>query len=48
MSRKDFIVIAAALKAASASLSICETMANHLATTNRAFDRARFLSACGH
>lgn len=60
MTRKDYILIAAALKAARSSYSLPNVAIYHngidnaahrvcdaLAKDNAAFDRARFLVACG-
>ncbi len=58
MTRKDFELIAAALKGATplardGEKAMCQwqfivfKMADALATTNPAFQRARFLAACG-
>lgn len=48
MSRKDFIAIAAILKGNGASQALCQDMASFLKNQNPAFDRSRFLSACGY
>ena len=56
MTKKDFILIAAALKATQPSYAAraqvahditINAIADALATTNPLFDRARFLAACG-
>lgn len=48
MSRKHFILLAAALKENGASLALCNEIANVCKSTNSNFDRTRFLTACGH
>lgn len=59
MTRKDFELIADAMKLASGSITVAPydaqtalelastILADRLATTNPNFDRARFLKACG-
>lgn len=58
MSRKDYILIAAALKqaldeglieynASRETMSVAHIMADKLRHTNPRFDRERFLKACG-
>lgn len=62
MTRKDYILIAEALRRAAPNLDVvrpatanmhmqhehdCQMVANALAADNAAFDRARFLKACG-
>ncbi len=54
MTRKDYVLIAAAIKAASAAPGYPErnafvafSLADALATDNPRFDRVRFLKACG-
>jgi len=52
MTRKDFELIAAAVKSVWLShepsrTTIANSLASALATTNPAFNRARFLTACG-
>ena len=53
MTRKDYVAIAAALKAVREQATIpswqscCECIAATMAADNPRFDRARFLKACG-
>lgn len=56
MTRKDYILLAAALKSAQPPgmqgeavqhMVDCKRIADALATTNPRFDRLRFLKACG-
>lgn len=59
MTRKDFELIAGALRLANGSITVAPydaptalelvsvILADALATTNGAFDRVRFLAACG-
>lgn len=56
MTRKDFILIAAALKGIHGDSEyigeiqfdiVCDALANALATSNPRFNRATFLAACG-
>lgn len=48
MTRKHFEAIAKALKERKADLYICEAIAHECGVFNPAFDRAKFLKACGH
>lgn len=50
MTRKDFIALAAAIKAVQdidARRTVVENMLPYLRSSNVAFDLVRFLSACG-
>lgn len=47
MTRKHFVAIAIALKDASTVTEAAKNIATALAQTNPAFDRAKFLEACG-
>lgn len=47
MTRKDYILIAAALKAAQTIPQAARNLADQLAQDNLRFDRTRFLEACG-
>jgi hypothetical protein len=48
MTRKHFIAMAAALKAADANYDICREMAGFCSSQNGNFDFGRFMDACGH
>lgn len=48
MSKKHFESIALILKSNGASQALCQTMASFCASQNPAFDRPRFLAACGY
>lgn len=48
MSRKHFIAIAHVLKDQKASLYLCNRLADEFLEANSLFNRARFLTACGH
>lgn len=48
ISRKDFIVIAAALKNNGASQELCYALARELCYLNPNFDTQRFMVACGY
>jgi polysaccharide pyruvyl transferase WcaK-like protein len=52
MTRKDYVLIAAALKAACPTVNVTyracvDSIANALGLENARFDRERFLKACG-
>lgn len=47
MTRKHFAIIAQALKESHASADVAKAVATALAQTNSAFNRAKFLEACG-
>jgi hypothetical protein len=53
MTRKDYVAIAAAIKAllqerpAAPPQRVAQVLADHMARENPRFDRARFLKACG-
>jgi hypothetical protein len=48
MSRKHFEAIAKVLKEQNAPLYLCNKLADEFLETNSLFNRARFLTACGH
>lgn len=47
MTKKDYVLIAQILKDTKADAAIVRKFALELALRNPAFDRARFISACG-
>lgn len=47
MTRKDYIVIARAIKNASSLEDLAHRLADYMQVDNPAFHRARFLGACG-
>ncbi len=47
MTRKDYEMIASALRASDAPENVCRVVASTLAEENPRFDSGRFMSACG-